>query len=316
MADLYSTLGVAKDAPNKEIKSAYRKLAKKLHPDRNQDNPEIGERFKKVSAAYSVLGDEKARARYDRGEIDDNGNERGGFGGGAGSGFNRGQAGGNPFGFNMNDAEDLFSQFFSGGSSGPQGGWTGDQRTRQQKTRGPSSRKGMDVSYELTVGFEEAVKGGTRRMTLNDGRSIDMKIPAGTKNGQTIRLSGQGGPGMGGGKTGDALVRISVAAHPFYNRKDDDIFIEIPISVDEAILGGQIEIPTLKGRLTIKVPRGSSTGKRLRLRGKGVEGKKSTGDMYVTLKVMVPNKPDPDLVALIKQWHGGDGEEIRKKAGL
>ena len=318
MAGLYKILGVNKNASASELKSAYRKLAKKLHPDTNQDKPDVAERFKQVSAAYSILGDEKNRARYDRGEIDDNGNERSPFGAGAGGGFQGGQAGG-PYNFDMNDAEDLFAQFFGGGSAGPRGGWTGDPRAGRGsagRTHSTGTRKGMDVSYDMTVGFEEAIKGATRRITLNDGRAVDLKIPAGTRSSQTIRLAGQGGPGMGGGKAGDALVRVKVAPHPFYNRKDNDIFMEVPISIDEAVLGGQIEIPTLKGRLTVKVPRGSSSGKRLRLRGKGVKSKSETGDMYVTLKIMVPPHPDEDLIALMKQWHAGNGDQLRKKAGL
>jgi len=204
MADLYHTLGVNRSASAAEIKSAYRKLAKQLHPDRNKDNPRIAERFKMVSSAYNILGNEKLRAQYDRGEIDENGNERASFGAGGHAG---GHGGGAPFGFDMGDAEDLFSQFFGfgGGGKGAGGQAGAGARSRTHRT---GQSKGMDISYDLTVGFEEAASGGTRRITLNDGRSIDIKIPEGTRDGQTIRLAGQGGKGLGGGKTGDALVRI------------------------------------------------------------------------------------------------------------
>lgn len=310
MADLYHTLGVNRSASAAEIKSAYRKLAKQLHPDRNKDKPRIAERFKMVSAAYHILSDEKNRARYDRGEIDDNGNERATFGAGSHGG---GQQGGAPFGFDMGDAEDLFSQFFGfGGNRGPGGGPAG----AGSRTHRTGQSKGMDVTYELTVGFEEAAKGGTRRITLNTGKSIDIKIPEGTRDGQTIRLAGQGGDGIGGGKSGDALVRVKVSSHPWFKRRGQDIHLEVPISVDEAVLGGQISVPTLNGKLTLKIPAGSSSGKRLRLRGKGIATPRGQGDMYISLKIMMPAKKDPDLVALMKQWHGGNGDELRKDAGF
>ena len=177
-------------------------------------------------------------------------------------------------------------------------------------------RKGLDIAYEVTVGFEEAVTGSTRRLTLNDGRSVDIKIPLGIRDGQVIRLNGQGGPGIAGGDKGDALVEIRVAEHPIYKRDGNDIYMRVPISLDEAVLGCDIEVPTPHGRLTVRVPRGTSTGKSLRLKGKGVRKKGSEGNMYMNLEVMLPKTRDVELEKLIKDWSGGDGPALRKKSGI
>lgn len=315
MSDLYNRLGIARDASKDEIKKAYRELAKKLHPDRNNNDPKIAERFKEVSAAYSILGDESQRQQYDRGEIDDNGNPMSPQGYGAG-GSNRGFRGG--FGsrqqrreFDMDDAEDLFRSFFSFSGRG--------SSKKQTKSPYESSgrNRGLDISYKIDIGFEESITGSSRRLKLNDGRRVDIKVPAGIKSGQVIRLSGQGGPGVSGAPKGDALVEILVAPHPYYTRDKDDIHLELPISLDEAILGGDIQVPTPSGRLTIRIPRNSSSGKRLRLKGKGVQKKSGEpGNMYVTLKVVLPEKRDLELEKLIKTWTNKDGDKVRKKAGL
>ena len=314
MNDLYQRLGIDKGASQADVKKAYRGLAKKLHPDRNKDDKKIGERFKEVSAAYSVLGDKEQRARYDRGEIDENGNQKapaGGFGGGfggGGAGFGGGARSNR--GFNMEDAEDLFSEFFSfsGRRNGP--------RTKNNPYTAAGRSKGLDINYQLTIGFEESISGGSRRLQLNDGRSVDIKVPPGIKDGQVIRLSGQGGPGVGGAPKGDALLEVRVSKHPYYQRSGDDILLELPISIDEAVLGGDIQVPTPSGRLTIRIPRNSSTGKRLRLKGKGVERKDKVGNMYVTLKIVLPETRDLELEKLVKGWTPREGDAVRKKAGL
>ncbi len=319
MSDLYNRLGISKGASEEEIKKAYRSLAKKYHPDRNKDDQKITERFKEISAAYSILGDADERARYDRGEIDENGNQQaqtnqrrgGGFYGA--SGFEGGSRRKGSFGFD--DAEEMFSDFFRSSGRGKPGKRSyGTGRTNPYEAAG--RKQGLNISYEVTVGFEESIKGGTRRLKLNDGRSVDIKIPPGIKSGQVIRLSGQGGPSVGGSPKGDALVEVQVAEHPFYKRDGNDIHLELPISLDEAVLGGDIQVPTPNGRLTVRIPRNSSSGKRLRLKGKGVKKSTEEGNMYITLKVTLPSKRDPDLEKLIKEWDEKQGAEIRKKAGL
>lgn len=316
MRNLYSILRVEKGASQDDIKKAYRTLAKKLHPDHNKDDESIAERFKEVSAAYSILGDAEQRKRYDRGEIDENGNERApnfgqGFGGyrsGAGRRTHSHED------FDINEAEGIFSEFFrfTGGRGG--GSRAGGQRRNPYESTG--RKKGLDISYEVTVGFEEAITGGKRRLTLNNGKSVDIKVPAGIKDGQVIRLSGQGGPGVGSAPKGDALVEIRVAPHPYYRREGNDIHLELPISIDEAVLGGDIQVPTPRGKLTVRIPRNSSSGRRLRLKEKGVKTAKETGHMYVTLKIMAPEQRDLELERAIKTWSGGNGKALRDKAGL
>ena len=316
MSDLYDRLGVDKGASKDELKKAYRELAKKLHPDRNNNDPKIAERFKEVSAAYSILGDDAQRQQYDRGEIDENGNPLGpqGFGpGGARPGGFRGGFGSRRQRreFDMDDAEDLFRSFFS--FSGRSGG----KKQTNNPYESSGRNRGLDITYKIDIGFEESITGSSRRLKLNDGRRVDIKVPAGIKSGQVIRLSGQGGPGVSGAPKGDALVEILVSPHPYYTRDGDDINLELPISLDEAILGGDIQVPTPSGRLTIRIPRNSSSGKRLRLKGKGVQKKSGEpGNMYVTLKVVLPEKRDLELEKLIKNWATKDGDKVRKKAGL
>ena len=318
MRNLYDILRVDKGASQDDVKKAYRTLAKKLHPDHNKDDAKIAERFKEVSAAYSILGDPEQRSRYDRGEIDDNGNERApGFGGQGG--FRPGGFGGRGSqrqqDFDMEEAEGIFSEFFR--FTGGRGGGRGPSGAQSQNPYQSSQRKkGLDISYEITVGFEEAITGSTRRLSLNTGKSVDIKVPAGIKNGQVIRLSGQGGPGLGAAPKGDALVEIRIAPHPYYRREGDDIHLELPISIDEAILGGDIQVPTPRGKLTVRIPRNSSSGRRLRLKEKGVKTAKNTGHMYVTLKIMAPEQRDLELERAIKEWSGGNGQKLREKAGL
>jgi len=313
MNDLYTRLGISKSATQDEVKKAYRELAKKLHPDRNKDDQKIADKFKDVSAAYAILGDAKQRAMYDRGEIDDNGNQRAPSGFGAGFGGFRNAQNQNARSsstFDFNEAEDIFSEFFRfNGKRGP--------NTQRQSPYEASGRtKGLDINYQITIGFEESITGGTRRLRLNDGRNVDIKIPAGIQDGQVIRLAKQGGPGISGAPKGDALVEIQVAKHPYYKRSGNDILLNLPISLSEAVLGGDIQVPTPTGKLTIRIPRNSSSGKRLRLKDKGVKNKDTSGHMYVTLIVNMPTDRDLELEKLVKEWGQNNGEALRKKAGL
>ncbi len=315
MQDLYKILEISRDASSSDIKSAYRTLAKKYHPDTNNDNPEVAEKFKEVSAAYAILGDEGQRGRYDRGEIDESGaqvrkSNPFGFGGGR-----RSSRTSSFEDFDMDEAQDIFTDFFRSTNRRRSGRGAGKNANDSPFERS-GRKKGLDISYKITIGFEESITGGTRRLTLNDDRNVDIKIPPGIRDGQVIRLAGQGGPAFGEGPKGDALVEIRVAEHPYYRREGLDIHLDLPITLDEAILGGDIEVPTPKGRLTIRIPKNSSSGKRLRLKGKGIERGDTLGNMYVSLKVMLPTERDMELEALIKQWKGEDGRLLRKKAGL
>ncbi|MBL4639155.1 MAG: DnaJ domain-containing protein [Kordiimonadaceae bacterium] len=316
MNELYNRLGIEKSASQAELKSAYRALAKKLHPDHNLNDDRVAEKFKTVSAAYDILRNKDKRSQYDRGEIDENGNPKApaGFGGGGfGQGFggNRSRhTSARPGGFGFDDAEDMFSEFFSFN------GRTGNNGNAQNPYKTAGRDKGLDINYQIIVGFEESITGGTRRLRLNDGRNVDIKVPAGIQDGQVIRLAKQGGPGIGGAPKGDALVEVQVAKHPYYRRKGNDILLDLPISLSEAVLGGDILVPTPSGKLTVRIPRNSSSGKRLRLKDKGVKRKNTTGHMYVTLILSLPEEPDENLEKLIKEWDDNGGEQLRKKAGL
>ena len=309
MKDLYSVLGVDRNASEAEIKTAYRKLAKALHPDQHKNDDKAAERFKEVSAAYGILGDKDKRRRYDRGEIDESGQERAPFGAGAGAGAAGAQGFGGFGGFRPGgsggqaefaDAEDLFADLFGFGG----------------RTRRARARKGRNVSYRLKIGFVDAVKGTTRRVTLSNGRTLDVKIPAGVQDGQQIRLSGQGESGEGGGPQGDALVTVQVSPHPYYRREGDDIHLDLPITLDEAVLGGKVTVPTVDGNVSLNIPKNASSGKRLRLKGRGVPGKSGRGDQYVTLKIVLPEAPDKKLEAAIADWAKERSQNPRAHMGV
>ena len=303
MADLYSRLGIARGADDAAIKKAYRKLAKELHPDRNQDNPKAAERFAEVTAAYDLLSDKDKRAQYDRGEIDDNGNPKMpyGFGGGGGGqgGFRHGPAGGG-FEFGEADLGDIFSGIFGGGARGRAGpggagGFGG--------FGGRAARKGADVGYRLQVAFEEAAALKPQRVTLSSGKTIDIKLPAGVENGTQMRLSGQGEEGPGG--KGDAIVTIEIRPHRFFKRDGDDVRLDLPISLVEAVKGGPVKVPTVEGAVMLTVPAGSSSGKTLRLKGRGFHKKGGgRGDQLVTLMIDIPSD-DSALKAFVESWGGG-----------
>jgi DnaJ-class molecular chaperone len=291
-ADPYETLGVKKDASQEDIQKAYRRLAKKLHPDLNPGNKHAEERFKDISAAYDLLSDPDKRARFDRGEIDASGQERPrhryyrDFAEGEGASAYTSGAGFSDFG----DTDDFFSEIFGRGAGGRGGGAAFRMR-------------GQDVHYRMDVDFLDAVNGAKRQITLPDGSVLDVTIPAGTRDGQILRLRGKGRQGIGGGPPGDALIEVEVRPHPLFTRKGDDIHVELPISLEQAVLGGKIEVPTSTGAVTMTVPKWSNTGTVLRLKGKGVPRPDGTrGDQYVALKVMLPEKPDPELERFVSQW--------------
>jgi DnaJ-class molecular chaperone len=287
MKDPYEILGVRKTDSDAAIRTAYRKLAKRHHPDLNPGKPEAAERFKEIATAYDILSDKEKRARYDRGEIDAAGNEMPpqrpfyrDYGDAAGREKYRTQAG-----FDEADLESIFAQAFGGRTAGG-----GGRRF---------SMRGQDAHYQLTIDFLDAVNGTTRRVALPDGRTLDVRIPAGVQDGQIIRLKGQGMPGIGDAAAGDALVDITVAPHPLFRREGDDIIVELPVTLQEAVLGASLEVPTIKGPVRLTIPPNSGTGTRLRLRGRGIEGK---GHQYVELHPVVPPTGEPELAAFLKTW--------------
>lgn len=299
MADPYSILGVSKGADEKAIKSAYRKLAKELHPDRNQDNPKAAERFAEVTHAYDLLSDAQKRGQYDRGEIDENGQPRSpfgaGFGGGnpfSGSGPRPGQ-GGFEFGGGI-DLGDIFDGLFGGGAGARPGGPNTGGRGPQP---GPPP-KGANVAYEHLVSFTDAAKLEPQRITLRDGKTVEFKLPAGAVSGQQIRIPGKGQPGPGG--NGDAMVTLKIGKHPFYERDGDNIRLDLPISLKEAIQGAKVKVPTIDGAVMLSVPAGAQSGTTMRIKGRGFARKggagaaDSRGDQLVTLHIRLP----ADMAAL------------------
>lgn len=308
MADPYSILGVARGANEKDIKSAYRKLAKELHPDRNKDNPKAAERFSEVTRAYDLLSDKDKRARFDRGEIDIDGNPTMGFGygGGPGGGFGgHDQRGFRADGFEGGiDIGDIFDGLF-GGRGGMGGGFGSGQR------RGPAPR-GANVQYRLNVSLTDAALQAPQRITLADGKTIDLKLPAGVEDGTQMRLAGKGEPGPGG--NGDAIVVIQLQSHPFFRRDGDHLRLDLPISLDEAVNGAKVKVPTADGAVMLTVAPGTSSGKTLRLKGKGFTRKDGTrGDQLVTIELQLP-EGDEDLAKRLEGWR--DSRNLRARLGV
>jgi DnaJ-class molecular chaperone len=310
-ADPYTTLGVARTATEADIKKAYRKLAKELHPDRNKDNPKASEKFSQVTQAYDLLNDKDKRARFDRGEIDGDGNPAAPFGFGGGGpqgGFRPGSAnfefGGGDDGSGFSD---LFDGLFGGGRRGAGGSFSGGFGARPQP-------KGANVAYRLAVPLTDAVTLSAQRITLGDGKTIDLKLPAGVETGTQMRLSGKGQPGPGG--AGDAIVTIEIEPHRFFTRTGDDLRLDLPISLSEAVLGASIRVPTADGAVMLTVPKGSSSGKVLRLKGKGFHKKGGgRGDQLVTLMVDLPVDDDA-LVEFVQGWKDRDQRNPRGNMGV
>lgn len=302
MDDPYKTLGVARDANQDAIQKAYRKLAKQHHPDLNPGSAKAEEFFKKVAAANGLLSDPEKRAQYDRGEIDAAGQERATrpsyrqqADGPAGGRYSQGPEEGS---WDTEDLGDIFGSMFGAGRR-PSGAFRSD---------------GTDERYALTTDFLEAVNGATRRLTLPDGRVLNVKIPPGANEGLVMRLRGQGGAGRNGGKAGDALIEVHVTPHPFFERRGQDIAVTLPISLSEAVLGGPVEVRTPQGPVKMQIPSGSDSGTELRLRGRGVpkSAGRAAGDLYATLRVVI-GKPDDALQDFVRDWKPRDAVNPRGK---
>ena len=329
MRDPYSTLGVSRTASEAEIKSAYRKLAKELHPDRNKDNPKAAEKFSEATRAYDLLSDKAKRAQFDRGEIDAEGNPanpfagmggRGGYrpGGtyGAGpGGFRESEFGG--FGADEVDLGDLFEGLFGGGRARQQ--QPPPRRPFGKQPPPPPPKRGADIQYRLAVPFVEAAAGRDQRITLADGKAINLKLPAGVEDGTMMRLKDKGHAGPGG--NGDGIVLVDVGTHPFFHREGDNIRMDLPITLDEAVRGAKVKCPTVDGPVMLTIKPGTSGGTVLRLAGKGwtkkggktSDGKPERGDQLVTLEIQLP----ADLAALEERLEGWvDTARPREKFGL
>lgn len=304
-ADPYAALGLTKSASDADIKKAYRKIARTCHPDLKPDDAKAEAKFKAASAAYDLLKDPETRGKFDRGEVDASGAERP-----QQQQYYRdyAEAPGNPYRSGPNrrgqgfeghdDMSDIFADFLR--QRGQEGG--------RFQSRGFDAR-GTDQRYMLNVPFLDAVRGGKAQITLPDGSAIEVKIPEGTADGQTIRLRGKGGQGHGKGPQGDALVTLNVVPHPLFERDGNDILITLPISLDEAVLGGKVATPTINGTVNLSVPKGATSGQTLRLRGRGVKGQ---GDQMVTLSIASPPKIDAELAKFMESWRKSNGYDPRK----
>ncbi len=291
----YDVLGVSRRASDDEIRQAYRKLAKEHHPDLNSGNASASERFKKLNAANDILSDPEKRRKFDAGEIDAKGDPRGSPWRNRGNGAPRARPGNNAGSFDDFGFTDIFSDVFGGrsGAAGPAG---------MRGARGFAPR-GQDLRYTLEVDFVEAVAGAKKRVTLPEGGTLDLAVPEGVIDGQVLRLKGRGGPGPQGSEAGDALVEIKIKPHPQFKRQGDDITIELPVTIDEAVLGAKVEVPTVSGRVQLTIPKGTSSGKTFRLKGKGVKGKGGpTGDELVTIRIVMPDTIDDTLSYFFSEW--------------
>jgi DnaJ-class molecular chaperone len=332
MRDPYEVLGVPKGATAKDVKSAFRKQAKKLHPDANKTDPKAATKFAELNAAYEILGDDAKRKAFDRGEIDAEGKPRfhgftgaeaGGFGGGregpfetftwgsdgfarrggAGAGGFRGAGGSGGF-------EDILKDVFGGmGARARAGRGGGGVRFDPEDFAAPG--RGADVQAALTISLPEAVKGASKRIHLPNGKDVDVKIPAGLTEGQQIRLKGQGMPGPDG-TAGDLLITVSIAPHPVFKLDGVDLRLDLPITLYEAVLGGKVRVPTLDGAVELAIPPGTNSGRIFRLRGKGVPSKQGTGDLFATVRIMLPDWQDPELEELMRKWRDSKPYNPRK----
>lgn len=338
MYDPYSVLGVSRSANDDEIKQAFRGLAKRFHPDTPEGSADKGRRFTDLSIAYEILGNQAKRRSYDRGEIDAHGNPRAGYtprpepateaeeadagdvataerpeakNGHANGHANGGFRGSFEKAFGLGPAtekekksrvEELFGEFFG---------------ERSSARKRPAPGKGLDTHYDLHITFEEAVLGGTRRVKLPSGNRFDVKIPVGVKEGQTIRLRGLGEQGLPGGPAGDALITIAIEPHPYFRREGRDILLALPITLNEALHGGKVKVPTLQGPVTMAVPPGANAGQAFRLKGKGIPGigLQASGDQIVTLQIVLPDQSDPHLSDIVKRWETAHPYQPRRKFG-
>ncbi|MEL6371486.1 MAG: J domain-containing protein [Pseudomonadota bacterium] len=301
----YSVLGVAPSASDSDIRAAFRKLAKQYHPDRNPDNPKAEDKFKEISAAFEIIGDTQQRRKFDRGEIDEDGRERGpqfnyrdfrSANGGGNQTFGQGQAG------DFADLSDIFADLFG---ARPRDG-------RSHGFQNPNAR-GRDLRYRLEVEFLDAALGAKKKVTMPDGRTLNISVPAALENGQTLRLKGQG-ESLGSGAPGDVYVEVKIKPHPVFDRDGLDIHVEAPISLREAVLGGRITVPTIGGDVSVTVPKNANSGTVLRLKGRGISPprKGAPGDQLVKLKIVLPEGGDPELEEFVRQWKGGQAHAPRR----
>jgi len=296
--DPYDILGVAATASADDIQKAYRKLAKKLHPDLNPGNADAEEKFKEIASAYGLVGDAEKRARFDSGEIDAAGAER------PSQNYYRDYAStdrDHPYADNSGfadfmDSEDTFAELL------------------RRSARAQANRRGHDLEFRLSIEFIESIAGANKRLTLPDGGTLDVTIPAGIVEAQVLRLRGKGAPGSGNGGFGDALIAIHIKPDRVFTRQDDDIHLELPVSLTEAVLGARVRVPTPTGAVTMAVPKGSNSGTVLRLRGRGAPRHSGGhGDQFVKLKVMLPREPDPELEAFVSGWENGKSYDPREE---
>jgi DnaJ-class molecular chaperone len=313
MRDPYSVLGVSRSVSEKDLKSAYRRLAKANHPDQNKDDPKAHAKFAEISAAYDFLTDKDKKSAYDRGEIDADGNPK--FAGFSGAGARRG-AGAQAGGFS---AEDILKEFMSGfggqqqrgGRTSGAGGWdpfTGTMGGAGGFGGRPQSSKGEDANVTLAVTLEDAHKAGSVPLRLPTNKVVNVKLPEKVEDGQQIRLKGQGMPSPVGGESGDAIVTVKFERHKQFRRDGQDLRVEIPITLYEAVLGGKVRVPTLDGSAELTLPPNINTAKALRLKGKGLHG---SGDLYATLKIVLPENGDPDLEGLMRFWRDQKPYKVR-----
>lgn len=312
MRDPYSTLGVPKSASESEIKSAFRKLAKRYHPDQNANDPKAQEKFASINSAYEIIGDKTKRGQFDRGEIDADGRQTGfgaggpfgGMGGGMGGGQRRPSGGaGGSF-----SAEDILSEIFGGraraGSANPFGGFETAHQRRAQS--------GQDVSVTMQVGLEDLARDEKIRVEMPTGKTLSIALPAGVEDGQTIRLKGQGAPGSGGGAAGDALVTIAIKSHSLFKREGDILRLDMPVTLYEAVLGARVKVPTLTGQVALNIPKGANGGQVLRIKERGILKKDGTkGDILATLRLILPERGMADLETMMEVWREQQPYKVR-----
>lgn len=316
MRDPYSVLGISRSASDEEIKKAYRALAKKYHPDLNPGKKDIEVKFKEVNAAHDILSDPAKRAKYDRGDLDQQGNERAS----ASNAYQqyRAHRGARAAEADMGDfaAEDIFADLF-GGIKAKGTRFHGHWGTGNDPFAGAREKaKGADLVETVTVSFTEAALGAKKRVALATGKTIEINIPAGTEHGAKLRLKGQGYAGFRENSSGDAMVEVQVEPHPFFTRKGQDVYLDLPITLYEAVGGGTVSTPTLDGTVDIKIPKWANGGSTLRLRGKGIaDPQGGRGDQYVRLKIMLPEMQDDNLIKLVEKWGKNAPYDPRKKMG-